>query len=122
MDAAVAGLIGVAIGALSSLGAVWIQAHYQTRRERAKAVLDFAIRHRSEAFEYADKIDGLRAIAPLAVHVHYQQGLLSLIEDSKITSESLEKLHSENDAVYKSIVESDQARAAARVDKLRKPV
>lgn len=59
MDAAVAGLIGVAIGALSSLGAVWIQAHYQTRRERAKAVLDFAIRHRSEAFEYADRIEGL---------------------------------------------------------------
>ncbi|QUE91223.1 hypothetical protein [Pseudomonas sp. SCA2728.1_7] len=58
MDAAVAGLIGLAIGALSSLGAVWIQAHYPTRRARAKAVLDFAICRRSEAFEYADRIEG----------------------------------------------------------------
>jgi hypothetical protein len=58
LDAAVAGLIGLAIGALSSLGAVWIQAHYPTRRARAKAVLDFAICRRSEAFEYADRIEG----------------------------------------------------------------
>ncbi|WP_460371620.1 hypothetical protein ACOYXF_08795 [Pseudomonas sp. Tul1A2] len=82
-------------------------------------MLDFAIRHRSEAFEYADRIEDQCAIAPLAVHVHYQQAILSLIEANAITTDSLEKLHRENELVYMSIVESDQARSSARVEQQR---
>jgi len=117
MDAAVAGLIGVAIGSASSLITVWIQAHYQAKRERAKTVLDFAIRHRAEAFEYADKIAGPVAVTPLAAHVHYQQGLLDLIESNNVTAETLEKLHSQNDAVAQSIQDAKLARAVEKAMK-----
>ena len=115
MDAAIAGLFGAVVGASSSLVTVWIQAHYQAKRERAKAVLDFAIRHRSEAFEYADKIAGPVAVTPLAAHVHYQQGLLKLIETNTLTAEALEKLHSENDDISQSIQDAKQARVVAKV-------
>ena len=115
MDSAVAGLIGAAIGAGGSVVTVWIQAHYQAKRERAKAVLDFAIRHRSEAFEYADKIAGPVAVTPLAAHVHYQQGLLNLIETNSLTAESPEKLHLENDAISQSIQDAKQARVVKKV-------
>ncbi|AHZ72772.1 hypothetical protein OU5_5693 [Pseudomonas mandelii JR-1] len=47
--------------------------------------------------------------------MHYQQGLLKLIETNTLTAESLEKLHSDNDDISQSIQDAKQARVVAKV-------
>ncbi|WP_032607941.1 hypothetical protein [Pseudomonas syringae] len=115
MDAAWGVILGAAIGATSSFGVMWLQAHYQSKRERAKTILDLAIRHRSEAFQYADKIPGPISVSPLAVHVHFQDRLLRLVEEDSLTAESLEKLHVENNRLEKVIRESKLKRVVEEV-------
>ncbi|KMY04299.1 hypothetical protein V476_25540 [Pseudomonas syringae KCTC 12500] len=119
MDAAWGVVLGAAIGATSSFGAMWLQAHYQSKRERAKTILDLAIRHRSEAFQYADKITGPISVSPLAVHVHFQDQLLRLVEEGSLTPESLERLHVDNSLLEKVIRESKLKRVTEEVIQAR---
>lgn len=114
LDAAVAGLIGAGIGAASTLITVWIQAHFVEKRERAKTILDFAIRHRAEGLEHADKVVGPSTILPLAVHVHFQKELLLLVESNNVNPKSLAKLHAENDLVAQSIHDEKVSRVVKK--------
>ncbi len=43
MDAALAALIGAAIGAVASLGGAWIQQRHQTARERVKMATELGV-------------------------------------------------------------------------------
>jgi len=99
LDAAVYGLVGAVIGSASSIATVWIQSKYQARRERAKAVLDFSIRHRAEVVENSDKLSGPVTVLPLAVYIHYQEGMLKLVESGNVTKEALVQLRKANDAL-----------------------
>lgn len=99
LDAAVYGLVGAVIGSASSIATVWIQSKYQARRERAKAVLDFSIRHRAEVAENSDKISGPVTVLPLAVYIHYQEGMLKMVESGNVTKEALVELRKANDAL-----------------------
>lgn len=103
MDSGVAGLIGAGIGAASSVLTIFIQAHFAARRERAKTVVDFAIRHRAEILENSDRISGPVTVLPLAVYVHFQEGMLRLIERNKVTPAELLKLRIANDDLVKSL-------------------
>lgn len=107
MDAAIAGLIGVAIGACSSLGAVWLQAHYQAGRERAKFVMEFAASDRRSALEDAIRFNQGGGVAPVALYAHYHQRLFELIEKGRVSDIELKKLSKETDAVWKAIKEID---------------
>ena len=103
MDAAVAGLIGAGIGAASSVLTIWFQSHYSAKRERAKAVLDFSIRHRAEVVDNSEKIAGPVTVLPLAVYVHFQQGMLDMVESGKVTTEALIRLRKENDDLVEKL-------------------
>jgi len=111
LDAAIAGLIGVAIGAASSLGAVWIQAHYQTKRERAKFVMEFAASDRREALENTIRLNKSGGIAPVALYAHYHQRLLELIEKGTVSDIELKKLSKETDSIWKAIKEIDAGKS-----------
>ncbi|WP_063030645.1 hypothetical protein [Pseudomonas yamanorum] len=111
MDAAVAGLIGAGIGAASSVLTIWFQSYYLAKRERAKAVLDFSIRHRAEVVENADKISGPVTVLPLAVYVHFQQGMLDIVESGKVTTEALVRLRKDNDELVEKLSEMDSPKS-----------
>ncbi|WP_458373055.1 hypothetical protein [Pseudomonas laurylsulfatiphila] len=107
MDSAVAGLIGVAIGASSSLVAVWIQAYYLTKRERAKFVMEFAASDRRGALEDAIRFNKGGGVAPVALYAHYHQRLLELVEQGKVSDVELKKLSQETDLIWKAMKEID---------------
>ena len=111
MDAAVAGLIGAGIGAASSVLTIWFQSHYSAKRERAKAVLDFSIRHRAEVVDNSEKIAGPVTVLPLAVYVHFQQGMLDMVESGKVTTEALIRLRKENDDLVEKLSAMDNSKS-----------
>ncbi|MGE8324555.1 hypothetical protein [Pseudomonas urmiensis] len=111
LDAGVAGLIGAGIGAASSVITIWIQSHYSAKRERAKAVLDFSIRHRAEVVENSEKIAGPVTVLPLAVYVHFQEGMLRMVESGKVTPEKLVALRKQNDDLVEQLSNMDSPKS-----------
>ena len=103
MDAAVAGLIGAGIGAGTSLATVWIQAHFQAKREKAKTVLELAMRARSEELLEGLKLDRDYRPEPLAVHVTLQQRLLALVEKQRLTTKAVTELYDDCDKLSNAI-------------------
>lgn len=107
MDAAIAGLIGAAIGSASSLLTVWIQAHFVAKRERAKFVMEFAASDRREALDTAIRLGKGGGVAPVALYAHYHERLLELVESGKVTDAELKKLSQETDRIWKTMKEID---------------
>ncbi|HEY9135617.1 MAG TPA: hypothetical protein VIM85_07470, partial [Pseudomonadales bacterium] len=63
MDAAIAGLIGGLVGASASLLGLWLQQHYQSKRERFKVAAELGLAEFKG--DYAKAADG-GLVAPLA--------------------------------------------------------
>ena len=60
---ALVGLIGAVIGGAASVGAIWVQSHYQHRRERMRTAVDLAMyAHREK--NRARQTAGRRASVP----------------------------------------------------------
>lgn len=109
MDPAITGLIGAGIGAGTTVAVTWLQSHYLAKRERARAVMEIALAHRREAFEYAELVPGKITIPPPAIHMHYHHRIMSLIEDNKLTPEELLKLSEEQTALIKVMKSANKA-------------
>ena len=103
MDAAVAGLIGAAIGSSSSLITVWIQARYTAKRERAKFAVEFAEKDRRDSREYAITMGNRGAIPPVALYAHYHSEMLKLLESGKMNPKSMEKLTVDNRELWAAL-------------------
>lgn len=103
MDAAVAGLIGAAIGASSSLITVWIQARYTAKRERAKFAVEFAEKDRRDSREYAITMGRQGPVPPVALYAHYHSEMLKLLESGKMNPKSMEKLTADNRKLWAAI-------------------
>ncbi len=110
MEAWVAGLMGAAVGAASSFAGVWVQSHYQNRREVLKLVVDAAVKDRNDQIDLALKIGRGGRVAPIALFVHYHMGLTSLISRRKLNTKSLNRLHAENRKMSRLIRELDEQR------------
>lgn len=78
VDAAVAGLVGAAIGPSTTLITVWIQAHYLAKRERAKFVMEFAAVDRRHQMQEAIRQGKRAAIAPLSAFAKYHDRLIKI--------------------------------------------
>lgn len=96
MEAWAAGLLGALVGAASSFAGIWIQSHYQNRREVAKMVIDAASKDRAEQIELGIKLNKGGAVAPIALFVHYHAELFRLVGQGKLTKESLRRLYADN--------------------------
>jgi len=96
METWAAGLIGAVVGALSSIGGIWIQSRYQHRREMAKIIMESASKDRDGMVELALKQGKSVALQPVVLFVHYHSGLFKLIEKGKLNGDNLQKLHADN--------------------------
>lgn len=110
MDAAVAGLLGAAIGAGTSLVTVWVQAHYQSKREQARFILEYATSDRLTTIDEARERGVGGPVPPVALFAHYNQGLIKLLEGGKLSKSELKRLADENDDLWKAIREIDEQR------------
>jgi hypothetical protein len=90
------GLIGALIGAGASIAAQFIQARFQSRRDRLKLITDMALADHKHTFEVAQKMGRPTLMYPLPVYVHYHAGLLALLEDNALTPEALRNLKEKN--------------------------
>lgn len=93
MDAALAALLGAAIGALASVGAMWVQQHHQTRRDRLKMAVDLAVEDHGTSFELA-KAKGAK-IAPISAYVIYHARVLDHLAKGTVTAETIKQLSKE---------------------------
>ncbi len=111
MDAAVAALIGAAIGAAGSIGGMWLQQRHQTRRERLKVAADLAISDHNSTLELA-KAAGARAdVAPLSSYVIFHAQMLDCIADGDITAAKVTEIKTKLDdvlAVFPKHVEGEK--------------
>lgn len=110
MEAWAAGLIGALVGSASSFAGIWIQSHYQNRRELMKLVIDSAVKDRNDQIDLALKVGKGGSVAPIALFVHYHLGLHKLVSRKKLTATNLRKLHAENRSMSRLVRELDGQR------------
>lgn len=87
------GLIGAVIGAAASIGTIWIQQIHQNRRDRAKLIVEAAIRDKTSADEtarfLAKENPGKQIlIKDLSYYIVLHSGLMDIIEKPKKIRES----------------------------------
>ena len=92
--ALLSGLVGTVIGALASIGTIWVQQHFQSRQERAKLIVEAAIHEYRSSAEYAkfmaEKNPGMKLVLDDLGHyvVLYSLLIQQLERPEKITTES----------------------------------
>lgn len=91
MDAAIAGLVGVGIGALATIAGQWIQAHYNSKREKQKLLLDAAIQNRAQDINAILGRGEMRRAAPMAAYILHQQTMNKLAEAGELSGPDVEK-------------------------------
>lgn len=92
MDAAVAALLGAAIGTVGSFGALWLQLRHQNKRERVKLAADLGLADHNSAIENSRQQQGRFEIAPLSAYVMYHAEFLDALEKNEVTPEVLQRL------------------------------
>ncbi len=97
MDAAIAALLGTGIGAVASVGAMWVQQQHQNRRDRLKMAVDLAIHDHKSMFELATA-KGAK-IAPVSAFVIYHARILDEITKGSVTAETIARISSETTAL-----------------------
>jgi hypothetical protein len=103
MDAALAALIGGAIGSAASLGGSWIQQHHQSRRDRERVAADLAIANYKQSVEIAAKI-GAR-VPSLSTFLIYQAEFLELLSKGPITPARIREFRRQHDENSKALSE-----------------
>lgn len=103
MDAAVAALIGGAIGAAASLGGGWIQQHHQSRRERVRVAADLAIANYKESMEIAKKYYG--RVSSLTAFVVYQAEFLEFLSKGPTTPARIKEFNRQQNEILKVLGE-----------------
>ena len=99
MDAAIYGLLGAVIGALASVGAMYVQQKQQNRRDRLKMAVDLAIQDYSRDMELAKAKNGGALVAPLDSYVICHANLLDALADGAVTPEKIRELAQERDKI-----------------------
>ena len=77
MDAAVAALLGAALGAVGSVGGVWLTQRHQNRRDLMRAAVDLGRADHDEAIARVSAAGGL--MPPMAIFVYYHAEVLAAI-------------------------------------------
>lgn len=96
----ISGLVGALIGATSSVTAIWVQSHYQSKRETRRMAFDAAIADCQQAFEAAKTLKREAEVAPLTAYLHFHVRYLDLLERGTLNAESLKALKDERDQLF----------------------
>lgn len=111
MEAAVAALLGTAIGVLGSFGVAWIQQRHQTRREVAKMAVDLAIRDYEQMLAHA--APGA-AVPPIAVYVDYHAKVVRAVADDSFDPKTIRAIDGKQRQILEAIIEGERTRRSER--------
>ena len=100
--------VGAIIGALASIGTVWIQAKTQANRDRVKHAAEMALFDYKTTIERAEKSGKDCLIPPISTYLHYHHELTKALEKSGINPEVLARISEENDKILKSLESSEK--------------
>lgn len=100
MDAAVAALLGAGIGAVTSIAGVWLQQWYQADRHLVAEAVKIGLAEFESDCAYAAKQKGVFLIPPPASYVAFNAQVLRAIASKSLTSEKLEGIRAERDALF----------------------
>lgn len=90
MDAAIAALLGAAIGAGGPVLASWLQQKAQTRSERLKMAVQLGLADHEFFLDQAKAKGG--AILPVAVYVSYHMDMLDALAKEAFDASAVERL------------------------------
>ncbi|WP_338799621.1 hypothetical protein V9K81_09995 [Pseudomonas monteilii] len=107
MDAAVAGLVGAAVGSVATLLGQWIQAHYTQKREKQKLLLEAAIQNRAQDISVILGRNEMKRAAPMAAYILHQQVMNKLVESGKLSAADVEKAFAQHLLDSKRLSELD---------------
>jgi hypothetical protein len=100
---------GALIGALASIGTMYVQARSSDRRARAQMVLTMATEHYKLKQELGKHSGQPWVDLPLVTYVHYHAELLKLIERGELSTATLEALERANVELIVAIAEMDNS-------------
>ena len=112
MDAAVAALLGAAIGTVGSLGGVWIQQHHQSRRERIKVAADLGLADYNGQVELLKgKSENFR-LPPMSAYVMFHAEFLDALSKGEITPEVIQRLNKKQEDLMEHYYDYKKGRDA----------
>lgn len=98
MDAALAALLGALLGAVASMGAMWIQQRHQTKRDLLKIAAELANEDWKQRFDIQSK-HGRVSMPPVSVFVHYHAKVLEAMANGTYSPELIKKLSEEQELI-----------------------
>jgi len=90
MDAAIAALLGAALGALGSIGGVWLQQRHQSSRDRLKLAADLGLADYNQMLERAKTKGG--PMPPISLFVAYHIDALDALAKGEFDEERIAEI------------------------------
>jgi hypothetical protein len=108
MSAGVAALLGALIGAVASMGAMWIQQRHQTKRDLLKIAAELAHKDWKQRYEIQSKHGQVR-MPPVSVFVHYHAKVLEAMANGTYSPEMVKRLGEEQEAIISAYEQANEA-------------
>lgn len=106
MDAAMAGLIGAALGAMlgagAALGSAWMQQSGQSKRERLKAAADLGLAEYAHRVKEVERL-GEGSVVALSVYVAYHAEVLDSLARGSFDPEAVAAIDKRQIALVQAI-------------------
>ena len=115
MDAAVAALIGAAVGVVGSLGGTWIQQRTESRRDRLRLAAKLGEADFNFFLERAKKHGG--PMPPISLYVAYHADVLQALAEDDFTPKRIAKIEQRQTELIKALplrYKPDEARPDPR--------
>ncbi len=90
MDAAIAALLGTAVGAIGSVGGVWLSQKAQTRRDLLKTATELALADFNFFVGLAKQKGG--SMHPISIYVAYHAEVLNAIADGTFNAAAVTRI------------------------------
>jgi len=110
MDAALAALLGAAIGAAGSVAGLWIQQRHQTRRERLKVAADLGLADYNAQLELARKRQEPSRLPPMSAYVMYHAEFLDALTKGEVTPTIIQRLQKRQEELMAHYYDYKKAR------------
>lgn len=91
---------GALIGSLTTIAAIFIQAHFQNKREHWHSIIEASLHDHKQGLEAAKLSQNRRLLSPLVAYIYYNSKVITLLSKDQLSKESLEKLGKEMDQIH----------------------
>jgi hypothetical protein len=112
MDAAVAALIGAAIGTLGSVAGVWLSQRHQTKRDLVRSAVELGQAEREERRAKLATTTGGHLL-PVSVYVAQHAAVLQAIAEGRFGPDTLRAIDEEQIELVEQLAENIKSREAA---------